>query len=342
MNRIYHTLGATKQAFHQRLNLQIKRQEELEQLLPVLRDIREDHPFMSARQMYTMIQPETIGRDRFEAFCFDRGFKIEVKRNFRKTTNSLGVTRFENLLIQIELKHVNQAYVSDITYYEIAGRFYYLTLIMDLFSRRILGYSASENLFTENTTIPALKMAIKARKGVDLNGLIFHSDGGGQYYCKEFLKLTKKLEIKNSMCENVYENAHAERVNGTIKNAYLDGYKPKNFEALKKLLTKAVYMYNHQKPHEALNGLSPVSFEQYLLTIKEEQRSEMTMNKRNLCMPAAQTEFFCNSLPLIKGRFDRKKEPTLKPALHKLPRHIGRSLQPGCSPAEPNQLISKE
>lgn len=342
MNSIYHTLSTTKQAFHQRLNLQIRREEELEQLLPILRDIREDHPFMSSRQMYIMIQPETIGRDRFESFCFERGFKIVVKRNFRKTTNSLGVTRFENLINQIELKHVNQVLVSDITYYEIAGRFYFLTFIMDLFSRRILGYNASKNMFTESTTIPALKMVTKVRKDVDLSGLIFHSDGGGQYYCKEFLKLTKKLKFKNSMCKNVYENPHAERVNGTIKNAYLEGYKPQNFEALKRLLTKAVYMYNHQKPHEALNGLSPVCFEQYLLNIKAGQRYEMTKGEKNGCMPATQAEFFSSSLPLIKGRINNKKELANIPAPNNLPRHVGRSLQSGCSPAEPDQLIIKQ
>jgi len=60
--------------------------------------------------------------------------------------------------------HTNQVWVSDITYYEIGGRFYYLIFIMDLYSRRILGYSASYNLFTESTTIPALKMAIRKKK----------------------------------------------------------------------------------------------------------------------------------------------------------------------------------
>lgn len=259
MNVLYSVLQMSKQAFHDRLNTHIRKQEELEQMLPLLRNIRQDHPKMSSRHIYIMIRPQTIGRDRFEAFCFERGLKVEVKRCFKRTTNSLGVTRFENHLLNLELTHVNQVWVSDITYYEINNRFYYLTFIMDLYSRTIVGYSVSENLFTENTTLMALKMALKVRQGCNLKGLIIHSDGGGQYYSKEFLAITK--DMVNSMCESVYENIHAERINGTIKNQYLEGYKPANFEELKKMTTKAVNMYNRYKPHKSLSGLTPLAFE---------------------------------------------------------------------------------
>jgi transposase InsO family protein len=234
--------------------------EEQEQLLPVIAGVRSDHPEMSARTMYQMIRPHSMGRDRFEQFCFTRGFKIEKKRSYRRTTDSRGVTRFDNLLSDVELTGVNQVWVSDITYYEISGRFFYLTFIMDLFSRRIVGYSASDDLMTENTTLPALKMAL-ARRHI-APGLVFHSDGGGQYYCKEFLKLTRALLIRNSMCGSVYENPNAERVNGTIKNSYLKYYGPESFCELKRMVKKAVDMYNNVRPHQSLNRLSPVAFEE--------------------------------------------------------------------------------
>lgn len=110
-------------------------------------------------------------------------------------------------------------------YYEMGGQFYYLTFIMDLFSRRIVGFAVSDNLRTESTTLVALEVALAGRETLS-PGLIFHSDGGGQYYCKEFLKLTRLHDIRNSMCESVYENPNAERVNGTIKNSYLKHYGP--------------------------------------------------------------------------------------------------------------------
>jgi putative transposase len=279
MNSVYRAMNITKQAFHSRMKSQRIKEDELGQLLPVLREIRMDHPYMSSRQMYKLIKPKTVGRDRFETFCFENGFKITRKKTFKRTTNSNGVVRFDNFLRGYELNGINQAWVSDITYYEIGGKFYYLTFIMDLFSRQIVGYSVSENLFTEQTTIPALKQAMKLRN-TDLKGLIIHSDGGGQYYCAEFLELTKGLT--NSMGKSVYENIHAERINGTIKNQYLAGYKPQNFAELKKAVKKAITMYNTIKPHKALMGRSPIDFELELLTISQISTKEKRSKKENI------------------------------------------------------------
>lgn len=292
MNEFYSILGMSKQNFHQVLDRMLLHRMEKEQLLIIIRQVRQDHPKMSCRDLYRLIQPKFMGRDRFETFCREEGFMVEVKRNFRRTTNSLGVTRFPNLVLGLEVTAVNQVWVSDITYYEMQSRFYYLTFIMDLYSRKIIGYSESDNLLTQYTTIPALNMAIKVRKGQNLSGLIFHSDGGGQYYCKDFLKITGTT-IRNSMCDSVYENPHAERLNRTIKNNYLYPYSPENRSELKTMLTKAVYMYNHQKPHGSLNGLSPVNFEKQteLLTEnplinkrKKEAKKEKVTNNNLKCI----------------------------------------------------------
>lgn len=259
MNRLYRAMGISKQAFHQHTERHLGMLEEQEQLLPVIAEIRRDHPQMSARVMYGMIRPTCFGRDRFEELCFAHGFKIARKRAYHRTTDSRGVTRFGNLLAGFELTGVNQVWVSDITYYRIGERFYYLTFIMDLFSRRIVGYSASDNLMTENTTLPAIRMAIAGRRPGP--GLIFHSDGGGQYYCKAFLKLTRDCKMRNSMCTNVWENPNAERVNGTIKNSYLNFYAPENLSGLRKMTEKAVDMYNNHRPHQALGYFTPQAFE---------------------------------------------------------------------------------
>lgn len=130
-----------------------------------------------------------------------------------------------------------------------------------LFNREVVGYSASKSLRTEDTTLPALRMAIKHCGRLVLKGAIIHSDGGGQYYSNEFKKLTKALKMSNSMTEEtVYENSHAERLNGTIKNSYLYCYAPQTFEGLEKELKRAVYMYNNGKPHHALNKMTPAQF----------------------------------------------------------------------------------
>lgn len=260
MNALFRAVGISKQAFHQKLNRDLAQLEESEQLLVLVRQLREDHPRMSARKMYMMLEPAHLGRDRFEALCFANGFKVSVKRSYHRTTNSLGVTRFENLLeAEFELNGINQVWVSDITYYRMGESFYYLTFIMDLYSRVIVGYSVSRDLTTESTTLPALRMAFRWRKIAP--GLIIHSDGGGQYYCKEWLQLTSEWKMRNSMCKSPYENPNAERINGIIKNDYLAGYGPTNYSELNTMVDKAVNKYNLEKPHGSLGKLSPCNFE---------------------------------------------------------------------------------
>ena len=261
----------SKQSFHQMLSRRQYKYEEQEQLIPLINEIRVDHPRMSARDIYLKLHPSCMGRDQFERFCMDSGYRIKKLKNFRVTTNSLGVTRFPNMIKDLEVTRVNQVFVSDITYFDIGQETFYLTFIMDLFNREIVGYSDSDNLRTENTTLPALHKLIKERGKANLRGAIMHSDGGGQYYCKDFRALTKDLGMINSMTEEkVYENAHAERLNGIIKNNYLYPYGPNNRASLKRLLAKAVFMYNTGKPHKALRKLTPIMFKS---TIDNEDNS---------------------------------------------------------------------
>jgi len=267
MSQLYRVLGISKQAFHQGLNRELKKRDEQMQLLKIIREIREDHHRMSCREIYYMLKPSTMGRIQFEKFCYGYGYKLSLDKRFTRTTNSLGVTRFPNLLLEVDkITGINQIWVSDITYYQLNDDMYYITLIMDLYSRKIVGWNASVTLSTYDTTLYALRMAIKDR-GISRNSnLIIHSDGGGQYYSKEFRKLTEYHGMRNSMCESVYENPHAERVNGTIKNDYLKWYDLNFLKDLKKKLTEVVYLYNYKRPHQSLDRCTPDSFEQMTST----------------------------------------------------------------------------
>ena len=261
MNQVYDAVSVKKQSFHQMLKRREKQMGEAGQILFLVNRVRKDHPRMGAREIYFKLNPQGMGRDKFEQFCFEHGYRVKKQKNFRVTTDSRGVTRFPNLIKCLEVTGVTQVLVSDITYYEMLGKFYYITLIMDLFNREIVGFSASKSLRTEETTLPALILVKKNCGQAALEGAIIHSDGGGQYYSNEFKKLTTKLKMINSMTEeSVYENAHAERINGTIKNSYLYSYAPETYPELQKQLKRAVYMYNHGKPHKALNKMTPVQY----------------------------------------------------------------------------------
>lgn len=261
MSQLFEVLKMSKQSFYQMLKRRKYKLEEQQQLIPLINEIRQDHPHMSARDIYLLLQPSCMGRDQFERFCMESGYRVKQPKNYRKTTNSLGVTRFPNRIKGVEVTAVNQVFVSDITYFDIGTDTYYLTFIMDLYTREIVGWSASENLRTESTTLPALHRLITQRGRTNIKGAIFHSDAGGQYYCNEFKALTKSLGMVNSMTEEkVYENSHAERLNGIIKNNYLYPYGPTNMKSLRKMLDKAVRMYNTGKPHTALGKLTPTMF----------------------------------------------------------------------------------
>lgn len=131
--------------------------EEQEQLIPLIIDVRKDHPRMSARDLYLKLKPQCMGRDQFESFCMDSGFRINKLKNFKVTTNSL------ESYPGSKVTGINQVFVSDITYFDIGLDTYYITLIMDLYNREVVGWSASDNLRTENTTIPALYRFINQR-----------------------------------------------------------------------------------------------------------------------------------------------------------------------------------
>lgn len=234
------------------------------QLLYLIHEIREDHPTMGCRDMYELLKPLPLGRDRFEEFCFLHNLRVKKRVIYPKTTNSKGVHRFENLIKGLKIIRINQVWVSDITYYWLVDQFSYITFILDTFSCRIVGYHVSLGQITEQSTLPALEMAVALRGAKNLIGLIFHSDGGGQYYDTNFVARTAKLKIRNSMCMYPWENPQAERINGVIKNNYLRHWQPKSFEELCQCVDRAVALYNEKKPHRSLNKVSPVTFEKTL------------------------------------------------------------------------------
>jgi putative transposase len=276
LNEFYRSVSTSKQAFHQSLKRSKHQEQEIRLLIELVLQIRNNHPTMNCRMMYYMINPVFVGRDKFESICRECGFTVERHKNFQKTTDSSGVVRFKNLLQDLKISYIDQVWSSDITYFQIGEVFYYITFILDNYSRRILGHAVSGRLTTEQTTLPALKMALKTRNNVIKEGVIFHSDGGGQYYDDNFLLLTKKYKFQNSMCEYPWENGKAERINGVIKNNYLKYLVNNNLKQLVKNVDRVVQTYNQRKPHIMLDKKTPIEFEENIRKFEQENQSKMT------------------------------------------------------------------
>lgn len=260
MRALYEAIGMSKQAFHQWKNRERQKREIVATVCYIIDQVRIDHPGMGVRAIWKMMSPP-IGRDEFEYLAILHGYGIVRRRNFRRTTDSRGVVRFPNLLENIKPSTINEVWVSDITYYWMQERFYYLTFVLDLFCRKLIGYAVSKTLKTVDTTIPSLQYALSRRKGMPRkDNMILHSDRGGQYYSNEFLSITHKNKLLNSMGKTVYDNPVIERFHSTIKNQYIYLYGPTNFKELKQATARACMNYN-RRPHETLGSKSPNDFE---------------------------------------------------------------------------------
>jgi len=241
----------------------------------MMEQAREIHPGMGLRTMYEMLHPESIGRDAFIALGLQEGFRLKTIEKQTRTTYSVKSNRYGNLLGEMEFTDINQLWSSDITYLFCIDQFFYIVFIMDVYSRRIIGHSIADNLRAENN-LAALEMALRTR-GIENyeHQLIHHSDKGTQYVSDSYTEMLEKHGIRISMCNEVYENTHIERVNDTIKNQYLKRMEITNWKELKAKLDEAIKAYNETRPHQSLKMMPPVVYENYLRTIKKENRNKM-------------------------------------------------------------------
>jgi putative transposase len=267
---VYLQSGITRQGHHDALMRQKRELALVPCYLGFILEIRQMHPGMGLRSIYDDYQPQGIGRDAFIEIGKAGGLMLEQRKTPHRTTYASPFARYPNLTKDKVFTDVNQIWSSDITYYSFKGKFYYIVLIMDVFSRKIIGYSIADNMRAINN-LNALKMAIKSRNITHFqHKLIHHSDRGSQYISNEYTQTLHKMGILISMCNSVYENTHIERVNGTIKNQYLSFWDAKNDKQLENNLHKAVNNYN-LRPHDSLDGMSPNFFEQHFneLPLKE-------------------------------------------------------------------------
>ncbi len=275
MQEIYAEFGISKQG-HAAAVKRLKQRIDNELLyVGFIVSIRRIHPGMGLRLMYEQFSPEGIGRDAFISLGLYNGFRLKAAVNPVITTRKAKYCPYSNLIVDKRLTNVNQLWASDLFYFHLNGKHYYIVLILDVYSRRIIGYSAADNMRAEQN-IKALNMALQLR-GIKKynNQLIHHSDRGGQYVSEAYTSLLSDYEIKISMCTNVLDNSYMERANGTIKNNYLKLWPIKNELQLKsQFIHKAIDAYNNRQ-HRSLGKKTPIEFETYVKELSQKQRPVM-------------------------------------------------------------------
>jgi putative transposase len=188
------------------------------------------------------------------------------KRKFLVTTDSNHKRRvYPNLAGQMVLTGINQLWVADLTYIRLETEFVYLAVVIDAFSRRVIGW-ALDRTVEDTLTLAALRMALESRRPPA--GLVHHSDRGSQYASGDYTDLLKAdgCEISMSHKSSPWENAGCESWMKTLKyeEVYQQEYRDLA-EARASLARFIDQVYNQQRLHSALGYRPPVEFEQALL-----------------------------------------------------------------------------
>jgi putative transposase len=207
-----------------------------------------------------------VSRKRVAKLMREERLQSKIRRQWKVTTNSSHRYPIApNLLAQnFTVSRKNEVWVSDITYIKTNQGWLYLTVIIDLWDRAVVGWSLSKTMYAKDTVIAAWKMANINRKITE--PLLFHSDRGIQYACKEFTNyLNASPLVKQSMSRkgNCWDNAVAESFFKTIKTELIYHHKYKTrMEAELQIFEYIETWYNRVRRHSTLNGKSILEFNQ--------------------------------------------------------------------------------
>jgi putative transposase len=238
--------------------------------LPILEEIREiiiDFTGYGYRRVTKELQNRgyAVNHKRVLKLMHDNGLLCKKKRPFvPKTTDSDHDNPvYPNLIKGLEITHPDQVWAADITYIHLDKGFAYLACILDIFTRKCIGWNMSNNLRTD-LAMDALEIAIDMRWNSNINGLIHHSDRGVQYTSHEYTNHLRDHGIQVSMSRkgNPYDNAYAESFFKTLKveEVYLNEYSDIN-DAWDNIQRFIEDVYNEKRLHSALGYMSPVDFE---------------------------------------------------------------------------------
>lgn len=258
----------SKQAYYKQLHQNADTSLKEAVIVGLIKKKREIWKRGSGRNLHQSLQPEfkareiKMGRDKFFDLLRNHHLLIKSKRWRTKTTCSYHhFNRYKNLIESSKPLNANEIWVSDITYLWLKpqDKFCYLSIITDLYSRKIVGHCVHDTLSVKGC-ISALKQAIRSRKD-STRPLIHHSDRGVQYCCHAYVKLLEEQQIQISMTQtgDPLENAVAERIHRTIKEefTYDRQINFSNIEEAKIEIRKFIEFYNQHRPHRSVQWLTP-------------------------------------------------------------------------------------
>jgi putative transposase len=255
--------GRSRQSYYQRSKYNYRQEVKSEILFQFIEKQRKLMPRIGGRKLLRLIEPHLpeelkMGRDSFFDFLRENGLLVRKKRNRVRTTYSNHwMHKYPNLIKGFKPTGPDQLLVGDITYIPTDQGFGYLSLITDAYSRKITGWALGDTLEACHS-VSALNMALEQLpRGV--KRVYHHSDRGVQYCSNEYVKILKRKKFRISMTESgdPRDNAIAERVNGILKDEWVNQIKFKSIQQASSQLKEIINIYNKKRPHSSLDMITP-------------------------------------------------------------------------------------
>jgi transposase InsO family protein len=230
--------------------------------------IQLEHPYAGYRMVRNYLHRRHgtwVNGKRIRRVMGQYGLQARIRRRFIHTTDSKHTYPvYPNLVAGRTMTGINQVWVGDITYIRIATGFVFLAVILDVFSRRVVGWALGKSI-THRLTLGALKMALALRRPQP--GLIHHSDRAGQYACEEYIHLLLQygIQISMSASRNPYHNAYAESFIKTLKKEEVYLWQYEHFvDVVERIPYFIEDVYNKKRLHSGIQYLPPEEFEDIL------------------------------------------------------------------------------
>jgi transposase InsO family protein len=254
-------LRISRQAVYQYAGRQHKQRVHEETIIQQVRAIRARMPRIGTRKLYDRLQatlkPLGIGRDSLFEILRRHWLLVRPRKRFIPTTNSRhALPVYPNLLKLTQPEAPGRVVVADQTYLRLQRGVCYLSLVSDLYSRKILGLDVSPTLETAGP-LRALAMALKGVRHHDW--FIHHSDRGVQYCSSEYRSLLQSHGGLSSMSAAgcPYDNAVAERINGIVKSEFYLDRTFASIDQAREAVRETVSIYNFERPHQTLGMMTP-------------------------------------------------------------------------------------
>lgn len=250
-------LKISRQGVYKRKRGQASKKATVLGILPAIHALRQLMPRVGGRKLLKHLEGLNIGRDKFFEILREHHLLVPRRRRSFVTTNSKHeLPVYPNLLTEVVVDAPNRVWVADQTYIRLTKEFCYLSLLTDLYSRKIVGFDLSPTLEASGP-LRALKVALTTVQNP--SGLVHHSDRGRQYCSLEYTQTLKEHGCRISMTAPRHpdQNATAERVNGILKTEFYLDSTFRTIEEARQAISQAIYIYNNIRLHFALGLTTP-------------------------------------------------------------------------------------